>query len=82
MDTVPVRVEAWRRAFEEVGLEIEPEFLGQYMGSDGRWLAGEVAGSTAANLSWVERDELDRASGDAFVVLNRSPEPLPGPRNC
>ncbi len=78
VDTVPVRVEAWRRAFEHAGLEIAPEFLGQYMGSDGRWLAGDVARRHGRELSAVERDELDRASGDAFDVLNRSPKPLPG----
>ncbi len=78
VDTVHVRVEAWRLAFARAGLEIKPEDLGQYMGSDGRWLAGEVARSHGRELSWAERDELDRASGDAFDVLNRSPEPLPG----
>jgi HAD superfamily hydrolase (TIGR01509 family) len=48
------------------------------MGSDGRWLAGQVARLHGRELSWVETDELDRASGHAFDMLNRSPRPLPG----
>jgi HAD superfamily hydrolase (TIGR01509 family) len=78
VDTVPLRVEAWRRVFEHAGLQVAPEFLGQYMGSDGRWLAGDVATKYGRDLSWAEKDQLDRESGDAFDELNRSPRPLPG----
>ncbi len=76
--TVHLRVEAWRQAFAEFGLEVSPEELGQYMGSDGRWLAGEVARKHGRELSWNERDALDKRSGDVFSELNQHPEPLPG----
>lgn len=78
VDTVALRVESWRRAFQGIGVEVSPDFLGQYMGSDGRWLAGDVAGHYGLELSWIQRDELDRASGDSFSMLNETPRPLPG----
>jgi HAD superfamily hydrolase (TIGR01509 family) len=78
VDTVPLRVEAWRRAFRGIGIEAEPSYLGQFMGSDGRWLAGVVATHYGRELSWDERDELDRISGDNFSELNHAPQPLPG----
>ena len=78
VDTVHLRAEAWRRALAAAGIDVEPEFLGQYMGSDGRWLAGDVARHFGRELSWEDRDELDRASGVAFDELNKSPVPLPG----
>ena len=76
--TVHLRVESWRRAFAEFGMEVSPDELGQYMGSDGRWLAGEVARTHGRELSWNERDRLDQRSGAVFSELNRHPEPLPG----
>ena len=78
VDTVPIRAESWRRAFREFGMEAPIEELGQYMGSDGRWLAGEVGRAHGRELDWVERDALDRSSGDIFSELNRQPAPLPG----
>jgi HAD superfamily hydrolase (TIGR01509 family) len=78
VDTVSLRVEAWRRAFDGIGIEAEPEYLGQFMGSDGRWLAGVVATHYGRELNWDQRDELDRISGDNFSELNRTPRPLPG----
>jgi N-acetyl-D-muramate 6-phosphate phosphatase len=77
VDTVSVRVEAWRRAFARVGLDLPPEQLGEYMGSDGRWLAGEVARRNGLELTAAQRDALDRASGDIFSELNKMPRPLP-----
>ena len=77
VDTVSVRVESWRRAFTRVGLDLPPEQLGEFMGSDGRWLAGEVARRHGLELSWDQRDALDRASGDIFSELNTMPRPLP-----
>jgi HAD superfamily hydrolase (TIGR01509 family) len=78
VDTVHLRVEAWLRAFRGIGIEAEPSFLGQYMGSDGRWLAGDVAAHYGRKLNWDQRDELDRISGDNFSELNHNPRPLPG----
>ncbi len=78
VDTVAVRAEAWRLAFERFGLPIDPGLLPQYMGSDGRWLAGEVARTAGRDLDWAQRDRLDRDSGAIFDELNVSPVPLPG----
>jgi HAD superfamily hydrolase (TIGR01509 family) len=78
VDTVAVRAEAWRRAFQKFGLAIDPGILPRYMGSDGRWLAGEVARTVGRDLDWAERDGLDRDSGAIFDELNVSPAPLPG----
>jgi len=78
VDTVMVRVEGWLRAAEKMGLEIDPAILPQYMGSDGRWLAGEIARSIGVELDWAARDQLDRDAGANFDQLNGSPVPLPG----
>jgi HAD superfamily hydrolase (TIGR01509 family) len=76
--TVHLRAEAWRRAFSAFGLPIDAAVLPQYMGSDGRWLAGEVGRTAGRELDWETRDELDRAAGANFDELNVSPETLPG----
>ncbi len=78
VDTVPVRAEAWRRAFTQFGLAVDPAILPRYMGSDGRWLAGEVARTAGRELDWAARDQLDRDSGRIFDELNATPAPLPG----
>jgi beta-phosphoglucomutase-like phosphatase (HAD superfamily) len=78
VDTVSVRVEAWRRAALKAGLEIDPAILPQYMGSDGRWLAGEVGRSVGRDLDWAARDQLDRDAGSNFDELNVSPRPTSG----
>jgi beta-phosphoglucomutase-like phosphatase (HAD superfamily) len=77
VDTVHLRAEAWRRAFLRIGLAIDPAALRPYMGSDGRWLAGEVARAAGRELDWAARDELDRSSGALFDELNVSPATLP-----
>jgi beta-phosphoglucomutase-like phosphatase (HAD superfamily) len=78
VDTVSLRAEGWRRAFAGIGLDVDPAAILPYMGSDGRWLAGEVARAAGRELDWDARDELDRSSGAIFDELNVSPEPLPG----
>jgi len=78
VDTVRVRAEAWRRAFSRLDIAIDPAILPRYMGSDGRWLAGEVARTAGRDLDWAARDELDRLAGSLFDELNTAPAPLPG----
>jgi HAD superfamily hydrolase (TIGR01509 family) len=78
VDTLPVRVEAWRRAFAGIGLTIDPATLPLYMGSDGRWLAGEVGRAAGREFDWAARDELDRSAGAFFDELNVSPAVIPG----
>ena len=78
VDTVSVRVEAWLRAFAQIGLSVDPASLPEYMGSDGRWLAGEVARAAGRELDWAACDAIDRSAGDFFDELNVSPPVLPG----
>jgi phosphoglycolate phosphatase len=78
VDTVPVRTEAWRRASAKFGLSVDPASLPRLMGSDGRWLAGEIGRAAGRELDWAARDELDRNAGDIFEELNVSPAALPG----
>lgn len=78
VDTVRVRVEAWRLAFTRFGLSVDPAILPEYMGSDGRWLAGEIGRAVGRELDWAARDKLDRDAGEIFDKLNVSPATLPG----
>jgi beta-phosphoglucomutase-like phosphatase (HAD superfamily) len=78
VDTVALRIEAWVRAFASRGLTVDPERLSGYMGSDGRWLAGEIGHAAGVELDWEARDRLDRMSGAIFTELNVAPVPLPG----
>ena len=78
VDTVDLRIEAWSRAFAGIGLTVDRDHLAEYMGSDGRWLAGELARELGRELDYAATDELDRASGSVFDELNARPVPLPG----
>jgi HAD superfamily hydrolase (TIGR01509 family) len=78
VDTVPVRAEAWRRAAARFGLSVDPAILPRYMGSDGRWLAGEIGRAAGCELDWADADQLDRNAGHIFDELNVSPATLPG----
>jgi beta-phosphoglucomutase-like phosphatase (HAD superfamily) len=78
VDTVDLRAEGWRQAFLGIGVDVPHAALLPYMGSDGRWLAGEIGRSAGRELDWAARDELDRSSGALFDSLNVAPSPLPG----
>jgi HAD superfamily hydrolase (TIGR01509 family) len=78
VDTVHLRIEAWREAFAGAGVIVDSDHLAGYMGSDGRMLAGALARDAGRELDYAETEELDRVSGDLFDELNRSPVPLLG----
>ncbi len=78
VDTVAVRVAAWVEAFRRFDIPADRESLPAYMGSDGRWLAREVARAAGREIDWATSDEIDRLSGSLFDELNQSPAPLPG----
>jgi HAD superfamily hydrolase (TIGR01509 family) len=79
VDTVRLRIAAWKEALGSHGIDADPHFLGGYIGSDGRWLAREMARLVAGReMDWAESDEADRESGAIFDELNRVPKPLPG----
>jgi HAD superfamily hydrolase (TIGR01509 family) len=78
VDTVALRVAAWLEAFRRFDIPIDRELLPAYMGSDGRWLAREVARAAGREIDWATSDEIDRLSGALFDELNKAPQPLPG----
>jgi HAD superfamily hydrolase (TIGR01509 family) len=78
VDTVKLRIAAWKEALGRHGIDADPERIGGYIGSDGRWLAREMARFAGREMDWAESDEVDRISGALFDELNRAPKPLPG----
>jgi HAD superfamily hydrolase (TIGR01509 family) len=79
VDTVRLRIAAWQEALGRHGIDVDQQRLGRYIGSDGRWLAREMARLIAGrDMDWAESDEADRESGAIFDELNRVPKPLPG----
>lgn len=78
VDTVWLRIEAWSRAFTQGGIPADRELLAGYIGSDGRWLAGEFGRMAGRDLDYAATDELDQAAGAIFDELNTSPVPLSG----
>ena len=78
VDTLRVRLEACSRTFERVGILVDRDRLAGYLGSDGRWLAGEIGRAAGRELDYAATDDLDRVAGSIFDELNTSPTPLPG----
>jgi HAD superfamily hydrolase (TIGR01509 family) len=78
VDTVQRRIEAWWEALRRGGLTVDRSRLGDYIGSDGRWLAREMAREQGRELDYAETEEFDRVSGAIFDELNAAPVPLPG----
>lgn len=78
VDTVERRIEAWMRVFAEEGIEADRGDVSLLIGSDGRWLAREVAGG----LSDERAEAIDARSGQIYSALNTSPKVLPGARQA
>jgi HAD superfamily hydrolase (TIGR01509 family) len=78
VDTVPVRIAAWRRAFGEAGIDVAATNIAPMIGSDGRRLAREIAGAHGHPLDQAAVEELDRRAGELHDELNVDPRPLPG----
>lgn len=78
VDTVGLRIAAWQEALRRYGFAVDRERLSGYIGSDGRWLAREVARAAGRDIDWAESDEIDRVSGALFDEMNAAPRPLPG----
>jgi HAD superfamily hydrolase (TIGR01509 family) len=74
VDTVGARIDAWRAAFAERGIEVDDDRLEPMIGMDGRRLATEVLGDG------TDAEEVDRRAGALFDERNREPRPLPGAR--
>jgi HAD superfamily hydrolase (TIGR01509 family) len=78
VDTVPIRIAAWRRAFAEAGVDVAATELAPMIGSDGRRLAREIARAFGRPLDEPAVEELDRRAGELHDELNVDPRPLPG----
>jgi beta-phosphoglucomutase-like phosphatase (HAD superfamily) len=78
VDTVETRIRAWLAVFAESGIPATHAQVAPLIGSDGRWLAREVAAADGRALPEGGDEEIDRRSGEIYGGLNRAPRPLPG----
>ncbi len=78
VDTVPIRIAAWTRAFDEHGVTATAAQLAPLIGADGRMLARRVVGESGAMLDDEGAEALDRRSGEIYSELNTDPAPLDG----
>jgi len=80
VDTVERRIQAWMRAFLEVGIPATREAVSPLIGADGKELARRIAQKDGRSLDQDSVEALDQRSGELFQALNRNPRPLPGAR--
>ncbi|MEO8245490.1 MAG: HAD family phosphatase [Chloroflexota bacterium] len=78
VDTVPTRIAAWTRAFDERGLAATAAQVAPLIGADGRMLARRVAGEAGVELDEAAAEALDARSGEIYSELNTDPRPLGG----
>jgi len=78
VDTVPTRIAAWLRTFEQFGLPADRGHVASLIGSDGKWLAEQVAARASQELSPADAEAIDRRAGEIYGELNTAPRPLPG----
>ena len=78
VDTVPTRIAAWLQVFGEFAIPADPAHVASLIGSDGKFLAEEVAGAAGRDLQPREADRIDRRSGAIYSALNTEPRVLPG----
>ena len=80
VDTVPARIDGWLEALSAIDVPASRDQISPLIGMDGKRLAREVAAAAGRRLDEDDVEEVDRAAGEAFDRLNRSPRPLPGVR--
>jgi phosphoglycolate phosphatase-like HAD superfamily hydrolase len=78
VDTVGARIDGWLEALSAAGLQAAHDQVAPMIGMDGKRLAREIAAAAGRQLSDDDVEAIDRAAGEAFDRLNRSPRPLPG----
>jgi alpha,alpha-trehalose phosphorylase len=78
VDTVPARIAAWLRTFEEFDLPADHGHVASLIGSDGKWLAEQVAARASRALSPADAEAVDRRAGEIYGELNTAPRRLPG----
>lgn len=80
VDTVPTRIRAWLRTFGEFGIPADRDHVASLIGSDGKWLAEQVAARAGREVSAPETETIDRRAGEIYGELNTEPRVLPGVR--
>lgn len=78
--TVKTRIRAWLITFAEAQIPAGRGDVAQLIGSDGKYLAHEVARRAGRPLSDRRAAEIDRRSGEVYSGLNTDPRPVPGAR--
>lgn len=78
VDTVPTRIEAWLRTFAEFEIDADRDHVASLIGSDGKWLAGQVVERTGSELALDRAEAIDERAGTIYGELNTDPRPLPG----
>ena len=78
VDTVATRIRAWRQTFREFGIPADRDHVASLIGSDGKWLAEQVAARAGRELSAPEAETIDRRAGEIYGELNTDPRVLPG----
>lgn len=78
VDTVPTRIDAWLRTFAEFGIDADRDHVASLIGSDGKWLAGQVAERTGRELAPDRAEAIDQRAGETYSELNTDPHHLPG----
>jgi phosphoglycolate phosphatase len=78
VDTVPTRIRAWLKTFAEFDIPAERDHVASLIGSDGKWLAEQVAARACMKLSPARFEAIDRRAGAIYGRLNSDPRPLPG----
>ncbi len=69
---------AWLATFAAFDLPAEREHVASLIGSDGKWLAAQVAERADHSLTADQAEEIDRRAGELYGELNTEPRPLPG----
>ena len=78
IDTVATRIQAWQRAFAEVGIIADRDHLAMLVGADGRRVVAGVGNRAGHPFGDIEADAIDRRASEIFEGMGTDPEPLPG----
>lgn len=78
VNTVGTRIRAWMAVFAEAGIPASEAHVASLIGSDGRWLAAQVAARAGRSLADAETERIDHRAGVIYGELNTHPRPLPG----
>jgi HAD superfamily hydrolase (TIGR01509 family) len=78
VETVGARTRAWGEVFDELGIPYDEDHVRALMGSDGQYVARQVAEAAGHPIDEGRAMDIDRLAGEAFGRLNAHPRPVPG----